>query len=167
MKKSRLRAFFTNQRSAMIIRWWAAGAIYFFIGWGTLSGSGQSMIGFVFSLGLVMGLFNILIVNPALRMLFNIGPKRPQHENTVAQRISDHLVELLRSLFIVFSVAMLYQMINRMIIAILDLQPTAVPFPGEPIMFGVFYIFVFWCLELIANKIKTVFVNNRHMQLEK
>ena len=162
MQKSRLRAFFTDQRSAMLIRWWAAGAVYFFIGWGTFSAIGQSMIGFAFSLGLVMGLFNILIVNPSLRSLFNIGPKkRPPHENTFAQRLSDHLVELLKTLFIVFNVAMLYQVINRTIIAVRDLPPDAVPFPGEPIIFGIFYVFVFWCLELLVNKIKRIIFSIR------
>lgn len=154
MPKSRLRAFFTDQRSALLIRWWAAGAVFFFIGWGTPIGQ-QSMIGLAFSLGLVMGLLNILIINPILRLLFNIGPKkRPQHEDTFAQRVSDHLVELLKTIFIVFIVVMFYLVINRTLIAMGGLEPDAVPFPSEPIMFGVFYVFVFWCLELLVNKIK-------------
>ena len=167
MQKSRLRAFFTDQRSAMLIRWWAAGAVYFFIGWGTPIGQ-QSMVGLAFSLGLWLGLLNILIINPSLRLLFNIGPKkRPEHENTFAQRVSDHLVELLKTLFIVFTVAMFYQVINRTIIAVRDLPPDSVPFPGEPIMFGVFYVFVFWCLELLVNKIKKTIVSNRDVESEK
>jgi uncharacterized membrane protein YvlD (DUF360 family) len=162
MLKRRLRAFLTDQRSAMLIRWWAAGAVYFFIGWGTFSSIGQSMIGFAFSLGLVLGLFNILIVNPVLRLLFNIGPKkRPPHENTFAQRLSDHLVELLKTLFIVFIVAMFYQLINSIIIAVSDLPPDAVPLPGEPILFGVFYVFVFWGLGLLVNRIKRIIAGNR------
>jgi hypothetical protein len=161
MQKSRLRSFFTDQRSAMLIRWWAAGAVYFFIGWGTSVGR-QSMIDFVFSLGLWMGLFNILIINPSLRSLFNIGPKkRPQHENTFAQRLSDHLVELLKTIFIVFNVAMLYQVINSTIIAARDLSPDTLPLPGEPIMFGIFYVFVFWCLDLWINKFKKIIASNR------
>ncbi|GAB5493178.1 MAG: hypothetical protein Phog2KO_33930 [Phototrophicaceae bacterium] len=159
MLKSRLKSFFTDQRSAMLIRWWAAGAVYFFIGWGT--SAGQSMIELVFSLGLVMALLNILIINPSLRLLFNIGNKRPQHENTFLQRLSDRLVEFIKTIFIVFIVAIIYELINRAIIALLNLPSDNVPLPGEPIMFGIFYVFVFWCLGVLGNKIKALVVNNR------
>ena len=154
MLKRRLKAFLTDQRSALLIRWWTAGAVFFFIGWGTPIGQ-QSMIGLAFSLGLILGLLNILIINPSLRLLFNVGPKkRPQHEDTFFQRVSDHLVELLKTIFIVFTVVMLYQVINRIIIAVRGLPSDSVPFLGEPIMFGIFYVFVFWCIELLINKIK-------------
>ena len=114
-----------------------------------------------------MGLLNILIVNPSLRLLYNIGPKqRPPHENTSAQRNSDHLVELLKTLFIVFIVAMFYQVINRTIIAVRDLPRDAVPFPGEPIFFGIFYVFVFWCLELLVNTFKKIIVSGRDVETE-
>ena len=159
MLKSRLKAFFTDQRSAMVIRWWVAGAVYFFIGWGTAIGQ-QSMVGLAFSLGLVMGLLNILIVNPSLRLLFNIGTnKRPQHENTFIQRVSDNLVELLKALFIIFTIALIYHIINSTLAVVLGLPPDVVLLPGEPIMFGIFYVFVFWCLELLVNKIKKIIVN--------
>ena len=154
MLKRRLKAFLTDQRSAMLIRWWAAGAVFFFIGWGTPIGQ-QSMIGLAFSLGLILGLLNILIINPSLRSLFNIGPKkRPQHENTFAQRLSDHLVELLKTIFIVLTVVVFYLVINKIIISVRDLPSDSVPFPGEPIMFGIFYVFVFWCIESLIKKIK-------------
>lgn len=166
MLKSRLKAFFTDQRSAMVIRWWAAGAVYFFIGWGTPLGR-QSMIGLAFSLGLVMGLLNIWVINPSLRMVFNLGPpKRPQHENTFAQRLSDNLLEMLKTLFIVFTVAMIYHVINSTLVAVGDLPPGTVPFPGEPIMFGIFYVVVFWCLELLIIKIKQIFAN-RNVESQK
>ena len=166
MLKRRWSAFFTDQRTAMLIRWWVAGAVYFYVGWGT--SVGQSMIDLVFTLGLMMGLFNILILNPSLRMVFNIGPKkRPQYENTFAQRLSDHLVELLKTLFIVFNVATIYQVINRTIIAVRDLPADSLPFPGEPIMFGIFYVFVFWYLELLINSIKKIIVSNRNVAPEK
>lgn len=165
MLKRRWKAFFTDQRSALLIRWWVAGAVYFFVGWGT--SAGQSMVGLIFSLGLVMGLLNILIINPSLRLLYNIGAdKRPKHENTFFQRLSDRLVEFLKTLFIVSAVAMLYEIINRTIIAVMNLPTDTVPFPGEPIMFGIFYVFVFWCIELLMNKIKKTTMSNREIKSE-
>ena len=151
-KGQRFRKYLTDRRISLIIRWWVAGAVYFFIGWGTFLGNQQSTVDFVVSLGLVMVLFNILIINPGLRLLFNIGRKRPPHENTFWQRLSDHLVELLKNIFIIFMIAMIYRLINQTLITLLSLPADAVPLPGEPILFGVFYVFVFVCLEWIAKK---------------
>ena len=160
-KQQRFRKYLTDRRISLIIRWWAAGAVYFFVGWGTFLGQLQSTIDLMVSLGLVMGLFNILIINPGLRMLFSIGRKRPSDENTFWQRISDHLVELIKNVFIMFVIAMIYQMINLVLIALLSLPADAVPLPGEPILFGVFYVFVFVCLEVIGKKLKAVIANLR------
>jgi hypothetical protein len=143
---------FTDRTISLIIRWWAAGAVYFFIGWGTSLGRQDSLIDFVFFLGLVMGLFNAFIINPSLKMVFNIMPTRPPRENTNWQRMSDYFVELIKNIFIMFIVAMIYVAINSTIIRLRDLPSDAVPLPGEPILFGLFYVFVFVLLEWLTNK---------------
>jgi len=158
--KQRFQKFLTDRIISIIIRWWAAGAVYFFIGWGTGLGNQQTMIDFVVTLGLVMGLFNILIINPGLRMLFNIGRKRPAHENTFWQRISDHLVELVKNIFIIFVVAIIYRLINTVLISLMDLPADNVPLPGEPILFGIFYVIVFLLLEWITKMVKRTISNS-------
>lgn len=157
--QGRFRKYLTDRNISLVIRWWAAGAIYFFIGWGTFLGNQETIIDFVFSLGLVMGLFSILIINPVLRLMFNIGTKRPTHENTFWQRISDHLVELIKNIFIVFVIALIYQGINKALILGFRLPADAVPLPGEPILFGVFYLFVFLFIDVIIRKIKETIFN--------
>ena len=144
---------FTDRTISLIIRWWAAGAVYFFIGWGTNLGRQASLIDLVFFLGLVMGLFNAFIVNPGLKMVFNITPRRPPRENTNWQRMSDYFVELIKNIFIVFIVAMIYVTINVSLIQLLNLPEDAVPLPGEPILFGIFYVIVFVLLEGLVNKV--------------
>lgn len=161
MKQYRFRKYLTDRNISLIIRWWAAGAVYFFIGWGTFLGRQQSSIDFVVSLGLVMGLFNIIIINPGLRMMFNIAPKRPAHENTYWQRISDYLVELIKNVFIMFIVALIYIAINRALIAIFSLSTESTPLPGEPILFGLFYVLVFVLLDVISQKTKKTILNSR------
>ena len=94
----RLQVFFTERRIALIMRWWAAGAVYFFFGWGTNLGNQSSLIDFVFSLGVAMGLLNMVVVHPVLKMAFNIGPRRPPSYNTISQRISDYLVEIIKNI---------------------------------------------------------------------
>ncbi|MBP7962945.1 MAG: hypothetical protein KBG20_07240 [Caldilineaceae bacterium] len=162
MKQHRFKKYLTDRNISLVIRWWAAGAVYFFIGWGTFLGRQQSIIDFVFFLGLAMGLFNILIVNPGLRMMYNIAPKRPAHENTFSQRISDYLVELIKSIFIVFVVALIYMAINKALIGMFAYPVDAVPLPGEPILFGVFYIVVLVLLDAISKKAKQVILNLRN-----
>lgn len=157
-KRGRLRKIFTDRVISLFIRWWAAGAIYFFIGWGTNLGNQETIIDFAFTLGLVLGLFNILIVNPALRMLFNMGKKRPKEENTYWQKLSDYLVELIRNILIVFTVAWIYVGINIALVNLRSLPAGTTPLVGEPILFGVFYLLVFlaleWLVELIQKVIK-------------
>ncbi|KAA3661115.1 MAG: hypothetical protein DWQ04_17395 [Chloroflexi bacterium] len=153
-KQRRFQKYLTDRNISLVIRWWAAGAVYFFIGWGTSLGSQQSIIDFVFFLGLVMGVFNILIINPALRMMFNILPSRPPSENTPWQRTSDYLVELIKNVLIMIVVALIYWAINRAAIAIFDVPTDSVPLPGEPIFFGLFYVIVYWLFEHISNKVR-------------
>ena len=153
MNSHRFRKYLTDRNISLLIRWWAAGAVYFFIGWGTFLGNQQSSLDFVFSLGLVMGLFNILIINPALRMMFNLGPPRPPREYGYWRRLRDYLGELLTSIVIMFVIALMYRAINTLLIALLSLSSEAVPLPGEPILFGLFYVVVFVLLEISVKRI--------------
>ncbi|GAB4262934.1 MAG: hypothetical protein Kow0080_00770 [Candidatus Promineifilaceae bacterium] len=153
-KPHRFQKYLTDRNIILVIRWWAAGAVYFFIGWGTSLGNQLYIIDFVFYLGMVMGLFNILIINPGLRLMFNIGPKRPPHENTGWQRTSDYLVELLENIFIVLVVALIYVAINKVAISLFNLSPEAVFLPGEPILFGLFYMIVWVILDALTKKLK-------------
>ena len=128
----RFQKYLTDRNISLVFRWWAAGAVYFFIGWGTSLGNQQFLIDFV-----------------------NIGSKRPPRENTGWQRTSDYLVELLKNIFIVLIVALIYLAINRTAIFLFELSPEAVFLPGEPILFGLFYLIVWVILDAIAKKIKT------------
>ena len=119
--RRRFERFMTDRNISLIIRWWAAGAVYFFIGWGTSLGQQQSVIDFAFMLGLVIGLGNILVINPVFRMLFDTVSTRPPGSNTFSQRISDYLVELIKSVFLVVMVAFIYVVINNILISLLNL----------------------------------------------
>lgn len=165
-KPRRLQKYLTDRNISLVVRWWAAGAVYFFIGWGTSLGNQQSIIDFVVILGLIMGVFNILIINPGLRLMFNIGTKRPQRENTGWQRTSDYLIELLKNIFMVLVVVLIYRAINIMAISVFDLSADAVPLPGEPIFFGLFYVFVFVLLEKTSTKIQQTILKLRNKKSE-
>ncbi len=158
-RRQRIRSFFTDRRIANIIRWWAAGAIYFFIGWGTSLGNQALIIDFVFTLGVVMGLFNMLIVNPGLRMAFNLTPNRRPRSHAVSQRISDYLVEILKNIAIMFVIALIYVAINSAINTAFGLPDDNISVPGEPILFGVFYVIVYLIFGRIWQQIETAYKN--------
>lgn len=151
--RQRFRNFFTDRRSALILRWWAAGAVYFFIGWGTSLGNQSNIIDFVFTLGVVMGLFNMIIVNPGLRMAFNLSPQRRDRSNPVSQRVSDYLVEIIKNIFIMLCVALIYIAINSAVNAALGLPVDNIALPGEPILFGVFYVLMWALIERLTQRI--------------
>ena len=160
-KGQRLRTFFTDHRIALLLRWWAAGAVYFFIGWGTALGNQASIIDFVFTLGLVMGLFNMLIVNPGLRMAFNIAPERRPRTHAISQRISDYLVEIIKNILIMLVIALLYVSINTAINLAFNLPADNISLPGEPILFGVFYVLVWVLFDRIWQRIQHTFTDNQ------
>ena len=162
-KGQRLRAFFTDRRMALIIRWWSAGAIYFFFGWGTSLGSQAAILDFVFWLGIAMGVFNMLIVNPVLRMGFNLGPdsKISRGSYALSQRVSDYLVEVIKNIVIMFIVALIYVGINSGINLAFGLPATNISLPGEPILFGVFYVLVWSLFGWITQRILDSFQTRR------
>lgn len=161
-KRQRFRAFFTDYRIALILRWWAAGAVYFFIGWGTSLGNQSSILDFVFTLGLVMGIFNMLIVNPGLRMAFNLTPNRRPRSHAISQRVSDYLVEIIKNILIMFVIGLIYVAINSAINAIFDFPDTNISVPGEPILFGVFYVLVWVLFERIWRRVEQTFTNYKN-----
>ncbi len=151
-RRQRIRAFFTDYRISLMMRWWAAGAVYFFIGWGTSVGNQSNILDFVFALGVVMGIFNMLIVNPALRMAFNIVPLNRPKTYAVSQRISDYLVEIIKNILIMFVIALIYIGLNSLINVLFGLPSATITIPGEPILFGVFYVLVWLLFEQVKGK---------------
>ena len=158
-RRQRLRRFFTDRRIALIFRWWASGAVYFFIGWGTSLGNQTNLIDFVFSLGVVMGMFNMLLINPGLRMAFNVEPQRRPRSHALSQRVSDYLVEILKNIAIMFVIALIYVAINSAINVAFGLPSSNISLPGEPILFGVFYVLVWVLFGRITQRIKQAFLN--------
>ena len=156
-RRKRLRAFFTEWRIALIIRWWAAGAVYFFFGWGTSAGNQSSILDFVFTLGVAMGIFSMLIVEPVLRMAFNLAPNRKPKQYAISQRISDYLVGIIKNILIMLVIALIYVAINSAINVAFGLPANNIALPGEPILFGIFYVVVWALFGRIWHRLQQAF----------
>ena len=122
-----------------LIRWWSVGAVYFFIGWGTPLGRYQSILDLVFFLGLAIGIFHTLIVNPALKMLFNYGWYKPYSSSSFIERLVCRVKDFSLAFTGVIAVSQIYRGINTLAVSLFGLSRETVFLPGEPILFGLFY----------------------------
>lgn len=151
------KKIFTEERIVLIIRWWVAGAIYFFVGWGTGLGNKNNLIDLVFFLGLSLGLVNSFVLNPVLNKMFNLKTSKNYMDISIADKVKTRLTEILHAMFIVVIMFYCYGYINRSLIQIYNLSPESVPFPGEPITFGILYVILYVLME----KLKRIFIKGR------
>lgn len=153
MKK---RKFFTEERFANIIRWWAAAAVYFFVGWGTSLGSQTNIIDFVFFLGLAIGIAEMFIVAPIIRNMFNTSEGFYWRQKTVWQQAGTRLIIVFRSIFLMTLIVVTYDAINMAAIRIGGLHPDTVLLPGEPVLFGIFYLMYFTLITSMTRRFKVM-----------
>jgi len=143
-----------------IIRWWGAGAVYFFIGWGTNLGAKSDALDFIFILGVVLGLFTIIVIDPIIYGMLDIERKDGQlynkkyHERTIMQNVYIRFSEILKGILISILVFLTYNFINMAIIEIFSKSSESVPLAGEPITFGLFYIAFYYLIRFIVRLVK-------------
>lgn len=137
-----------------LIRWWSGGAIYFLIGWGTQLGRYTSLIDLVFFLGLSIGLANTFIVNPIIKMLFNVGWHKSYGSSTYVERIICRIKDITLGFTVTLSVMFLYNFINGIANKMLNLSEGEIFLPGEPLLYGLFYATIITIIIFILNKIK-------------
>lgn len=140
-----------------VVRFWGAGAVYFFIGWGTGLGSYSDPFDFIFMLGVAIGLLTIAVIDPLVFNVLDIERKDGSIRNlkarnrSIMQNVIIRSGEFLRSLIIVVFIFFLYNILNIAIINILSLPETEVVISGEPILFGLFYIMFYYIIRAILS----------------
>lgn len=141
----------------VLIRWWGAGAVYFFIGWGTSLGSQSDPLDFIFILGLATGLLTIAVLDPLIYSMLDIERKNGElynkkyFERTIMQNVMLRSGEIIRSMVIIIIIFFAYNFINIGLISLLSLPETSVPLPGEPITFGLLYILFYFLIRFILG----------------
>ena len=147
------KKFLTDGRIELLIRFWSAGAVYLFIGWGTGLGQG-SFIDFILVLGIVMAVFEMLAVNPLLRRMLKLKTGAGYLDTSILQKVAKRLGYVFKTILIMTIVAILYMLMNQIAVTLFQLSQDTVAVPGEPILFGLFYTIVFKLLEAIGQNIK-------------
>lgn len=127
--------------TVFLIRWWAIGAVYFLIGWGTPLGRFNSLIDLIFFLGLAIGIINTFFVNPVLKMLYNIGWHKSYGSSTFGERFICRAKDISLGIVSAVIVMGIYQGINSLAISLFSFPEDQIFLPGEPILFGLFYTF--------------------------
>ena len=146
-------SFFTEKRIETLIRFWFAGAVFFFIGWG--SGIAQSSIyDYVFFLGLSMAIVEMFIVAPIVRLALNVEGTNRAKEKSIMKRVGKRLAHIFQAILLVSIVAMIYTIINRGTIILFDLPVETIILPAEPILFSVFYVSFYRIFDSLKKNFK-------------
>ncbi|MDR3335044.1 MAG: hypothetical protein LBT13_09205 [Treponema sp.] len=125
---------------ALLVRAWAAGAVCFFAAWGR---SGAEEITDAYSVDLIGGLIVVLVladwilVNPVIKLLFNIQMNpAPKPGTGMALYILSHI---LKNIVIVCLIVGTYYVLNVFCITVFHFDEKSVPIPLEPVLFGILY----------------------------
>ncbi len=149
-----MKKLFTERQIAGMVRFWAAAAAYYFIGWGTGLGAQTNIIDFVFFLGVGIGIAEMFIVKPIIIHMFNTDEGFYWRQKSVWQKAASRLLTVFRSMLMVFLIVLTYDAINIAAIRLLNLPADAVFLPGEPIMFGIFYILYYTLLTGMVRRFR-------------
>ncbi|MEX1377482.1 MAG: hypothetical protein AB1Z23_08395 [Eubacteriales bacterium] len=122
---------------AVLIKFWFAGAVYFFVGWGLFLNT-TDQLDLALVIGLVLGTITDLMVNRIFHGMEHVGNEYSIFMMFPKKNFASFLLNVLYGIILSFIVAYTYHFINAAIIQIKYLPETSVVLGAEPILFGVF-----------------------------
>lgn len=122
----------------ILLKTWFAGSVCFFIFWG-LGVYLQNNLDMLLVFGMALGLVTDLLVNSILRFYAETEHANDRWMMFPKKKYLYFFCNILYAYWLLFCVNMLYQVINRTIIALTGAVDT-VPLGVEPILFGIFYM---------------------------
>lgn len=128
-----------NWAKIAFVKWWVAGAIYYFVGFNMPSIS-QTIIDIVFSMGLIAGVAGAFVLYPLIKYL--CIPEE-DYVKFIVIRSNSPLRIIFHVMYnwVVFAmIAFSYVGINAVINAAMHYDKGTASFGAEPILFGLFYI---------------------------
>lgn len=163
-----IRGFWRRHKETILMvffRWWLASAVYFFVGWGTELALYNSIIDMIFILGIVVGIVQIVIFNPVVYGMFNVKRRgkivnKEYYNRTVFEGVWLKVAEIFKCMFVMLLVFLTYQGINTFYIMIYHVSDTFVALPGEPVLFGLFFLIYYSMLSGITDKIVSIAEND-------
>lgn len=149
----------SDNAKAMIGRWYLAGAVYFFVAFGTPLGSRLTTIDLTCALALAIALLTVFVLDPVLWRMLDltecgrvVNPAYFRRSRAVAAAC--RLGQILRCMLVVVLVACTYHAGNRLLAALLGLGRDAVVWKGEPFLFATLYVFWYWLTDKVRLTVK-------------
>ena len=125
--------------------------LFYWLGTGVGLGS---VLDFIFVLGIVMAVVEMFVVNPVIRLMLHTKSEIGYLDTTVLSKVKYRLLYIFKTMIIMAVVIAIYEIINRGTISLLGLPSESVVLPGEPILFGIFYIATENLFNNFINNIK-------------
>ena len=135
----------------VLSKFWVAGAAFYFVGFG-MPQLGQGVVDKIFTLGLILGPLNAIIIYPFIKYLCRSEDKAEEFmfiKNNSALRI---ILHVLYNWLVIIIIAYSYQLINFVINAMMHYEKGVIKFGVEPIFFGGFYLLFDYLLIKMRRK---------------
>jgi hypothetical protein len=146
---------------ALFIKFWFAGAVFYFIGWGLSAGS-QDQLDLVVVLGLVHGLATDLFVNRIL-VFIETDDENRRYMIYYSKRFLSVPINILFGLICAFLVAYTYSIVNFFAMRGGLVAEGYIFLGTEPILYGLLYILFEFMFIGMKNMIKSI-INKARMQ---
>ncbi len=138
---------------ACVVKWWFAGAVFYFIGWGFFVYSADQL-DLTFVLGLALGLVTDLLVNRALVFFESDRENYRRFLFCYSRRFFSVPVNLVYGLALSAAVSYTYHFINVAALRLTGAPPGTVTLGAEPLLYGLFFLGFDMAAVGIKNAIK-------------
>jgi hypothetical protein len=151
-KKNKLK----DNTKVMLFRWWLAGAVYFFLAFGSSLGKNLSSIDLTFMLAVATSFLTILVFNPVMYSMYDITKHGKivnefYKHHTISEGVVMKLIEFFKCSFSVVLVSLTYYYANIFLIKITESQPGDILLKGEPFLFATLFIIYYQLLSLLPS----------------
>jgi len=151
-KKNRLK----DNTKVLLFRWWMAGAVYFFLAFGTSLGQSLSGLDLIFMLSVALGFLTILVFDPIMYAMYDISKNGIimndlYKHHTVMQGVLMKLAEFIKSSLSVVATSASYYFCNIFLTNITNSPADTILIKGEPILFAIIYTAFYQLFSLIPS----------------
>ena len=146
---TRHRIHLSDGVKVLLIKWWFPAAVCYFFFWG-LGVYMPNVLDLLLVTAIALGFITDLLTNNVLRFIARREGANDRWMMYPQKKFSSLPLNVLHSCVCMVGVYFIYNLVNRLIIAVQHLEADTVPLGVEPILFGLFYMGV--DLLLLAMK---------------
>ena len=146
---------------AVFIKWWFAGAVYYFIGMGIFALDTPNQFDLMFVLGVVLGMVTDLLVNNIFRFMRTDRADYDPYMMFPEKKFYTFFCNILYCILISVLVAYVYQLINLAAQSFGWVEEGFVWLSAEPVLYGVFFLMFDMAFLGIKALIKRLFKKDR------